>query len=512
MTATALTSPRLPDAAAPAEAPARGQACDRRGPFRPERLATTRRRVSGRMLSRLYHALDALLIGGAAAAGWTLADPHRAWAHPLTVAAPFFAAAVLVAGVLDSVGAYGLRPRESLAAHLLRTGLGFAICAAALTVFLAVGRPPAQVARGLTIDFGLCFAGLGLLHAGWWSHVRALRRSGRLTPNIVVVGATPSARRLIAHALESRDVAVLGVFDDRHGRAPDAVLGVPLLGDTAALVGHRIMPYVDQVVIAVAATAQARVRDLVERLGVLPNEITLFVDQGAAPAAQDAHAQALSRMTNPPLARLSGRRAGEGRALAKRLQDLVLGSLALLAAAPVMAIVALAIRLDTAGPIFFRQVRQGFNNEEIVVWKFRSMRHDLRDEQAERQVSESDPRVTRVGRFIRRTSLDELPQLFNVLAGEMSLVGPRPHAPHMKTGDVESALLVAQYAHRHRLKPGMTGWAAINGSLGPMPQAEDVRRRVGLDLEYIERQSFWFDLYILLMTPPRLIGGGRVTR
>jgi exopolysaccharide biosynthesis polyprenyl glycosylphosphotransferase len=323
-----------------------------------------------------------------------------------------------------------------------------------------------------------------------------------------VVGATQNARSLIAGALESGDVAVLGVFDDRRGRAPKDILGVPVLGDTGALVDHPIMPFIDKVVVAVTPAAQTRVRSLVERLSVLPNDIHLFVEANDAQGSQAT----LSRVANAPLARMVGHHAGDGRALAKRMSDVVLGLCALGVAAPVMAAVALAIRLDSPGPVFFRQRRQGFNNEAIVVWKFRSMRHDLRDERAERQVQAGDARVTAVGRFIRAASLDELPQLFNVLAGEMSLVGPRPHSPHMMTGEVESARLVAGYAHRHRIKPGMTGWAAINGSLGPLDTREDVRRRVALDLEYIERQSFWFDLYIMLMTVPRLIGSGPVTR
>ena len=143
--------------------------------------------------------------------------------------------------------------------------------------------------------------------------------------------------------------------------------------------------------------------------------------------------------------------------------------------APLMALIALAIKLDSPGPVFFRQRRHGFNNEEILVWKFRSMRHGSDRSGGAQQVRFDDDRVTRVGRFIRRTSLDELPQLFNVLKGEMSLVGPRPHAVGMKTGDTQSAKLVAEYAHRHRMKPGMTGWAAIKGSRGPVDTPELVQ-------------------------------------
>ena len=495
----------------PAPSPQAVQRGDRRGPFRPTQLASVRKRVSGRSLSRTYRWVDGLVVGGLAALACALANPAGVWTSRIGDVIPFFIAAAGLAGALETAGAYGLRPRESFPAHLLRLGLAFGACGAALAGFLWLARPSVAVENALAGWFGLCLAGLGVLHVGWWSNVRGLWRAGRLTPNIVVVGATPNAQRLIARALESRDVAVLGVFDDRKGRVADSILGVPLLGDTTALVSHKIMPYVDQVVIAVTATAQARVRGLVERLGVLPNEIMLFVDVGAG-SGEDASDAALSRIADAPLARLSGHRLDDDKALAKRMQDVVLGAVALAAALPVMAAVALAIRLDTPGPIFFRQRRHGFNNEVIVVWKFRSMHHAMRDDGALRQVERGDPRVTRVGRLIRAASLDELPQLFNVMAGEMSLVGPRPHSPTTKTGDVESARLVAEYAHRHRIKPGMTGWAAINGSLGAMETPEQVRRRVALDIDYIERQSFWLDLYIMLMTVPRLMAERRSTR
>ena len=170
------------------------------------------------------------------------------------------------------------------------------------------------------------------------------------------------------------------------------------------------------------------------------------------------------------------------------------------------------VKLDSRGPVFFRQRRHGFNNEEIVVWKFRTMRVESTDARAERQVTANDARVTRVGRLLRSTSLDELPQLFNVIRGEMSLVGPRPHAIGMKTGDVESARLVAEYAHRHRMKPGMTGWAAIHGSRGPLHEVDDVQKRVALDVEYIARQSFWLDLWIMVMTVPSMFGDRQAVR
>ena len=250
------------------------------------------------------------------------------------------------------------------------------------------------------------------------------------------------------------------------------------------------MPYVDLVVVAIDPSAAARVREIMDRLAVLPNSITLLFDDTSA----SRRAAAIDQLADAPLASLHPATDTARKAFAKRLQDIFIGVPALILMAPLMLMIALLIRLDSPGPVFFRQRRHGFNNEEIVVWKFRSMRHEAADASAERQVAADDDRVTRVGRILRMTSLDELPQLFNVMSGEMSLVGPRPHAIGMKTGEIESERLVAEYAHRHRIKPGMTGWAAIKGSRGPLHDSRGGPRRVALDVDYIERQSFWLDL------------------
>ena len=196
----------------------------------------------------------------------------------------------------------------------------------------------------------------------------------------------------------------------------------------------------------------------------------------------------------------------------KRGLDITLSVMAVFALAPALGAVALAIRLDSPGPILFKQRRHGYLNEEVLVWKFRSMRVEASDATASRQVTADDDRVTRVGRFIRKTSLDELPQLWNVIRGEMSLVGPRPHAIGMLTGGADASKLVESYAHRHRMKPGLTGWAAVNGSRGPVDTPEAVRRRVSLDLEYIERQSLWFDLAIIARTLPCVLGDTATVR
>ncbi|MEZ5856218.1 MAG: sugar transferase [Hyphomicrobiaceae bacterium] len=170
-----------------------------------------------------------------------------------------------------------------------------------------------------------------------------------------------------------------------------------------------------------------------------------------------------------------------------------------------MALTALAIKLDSKGPVLFRQTRLGFNNELIEVWKFRSMYTDMADVNASRLVTRDDPRVTPVGRIIRRTSIDELPQLFNVLTGTLSLVGPRPHALHAKAADKLYHQVVDGYFARHKVKPGITGLAQIRGWRGETDTEEKILGRVASDLEYIENWSLLLDLYILASTPLALV-------
>jgi exopolysaccharide biosynthesis polyprenyl glycosylphosphotransferase len=190
----------------------------------------------------------------------------------------------------------------------------------------------------------------------------------------------------------------------------------------------------------------------------------------------------------------------------KWLFDKIIGSLMLLLALPVMAIIAIAIKLDSRGPVLFKQKRYGFNNDLIEVYKFRSMYADTADMTADRLVSKDDPRVTRVGRIIRKASLDELPQLFNVVfKSNLSLVGPRPHAINAKAEARLYDEAVDGYFARHRVKPGITGWAQINGWRGETDTHEKIQKRVEHDLYYIENWSVLLDLFILAQTPLALL-------
>jgi Undecaprenyl-phosphate glucose phosphotransferase len=184
----------------------------------------------------------------------------------------------------------------------------------------------------------------------------------------------------------------------------------------------------------------------------------------------------------------------------KRLQDITVAVAALVLFAPLLLLIVLAIRLESRGPILFRQKRLGFNGQVFEVWKFRSMYREHSDLDAAVQTKRNDQRVTRVGRFIRKTSFDELPQLLNVLQGRMSIVGPRPHALNTTAEGRELIEAVDNYASRHRVKPGMTGWAQIHGCRGELDSVEKLKARVEYDLEYIRSWSMLLDARIILST------------
>jgi exopolysaccharide biosynthesis polyprenyl glycosylphosphotransferase len=216
--------------------------------------------------------------------------------------------------------------------------------------------------------------------------------------------------------------------------------------------------------------------------------------------------RAYSYIGNVPMLDVIDRPIADWDVVLKWMFDRFVGALLLLAASPLMAVVAVLIKLDSRGPVLFRQKRYGFNNELIEVFKFRSMYVDQSDATATKLVTKDDPRVTRVGRIIRKTSLDELPQLLNVVfAGNLSLVGPRPHATHAKAANRLYDQVVDGYFARHRVRPGITGWAQVNGWRGETDTPEKIQRRVEHDLFYIENWSVLFDLYILAKTPLALL-------
>jgi Undecaprenyl-phosphate glucose phosphotransferase len=331
--------------------------------------------------------------------------------------------------------------------------------------------------------------------------VRRWTREGRLDRRTVVVGAGGSGERLIAEMAAQRDsdARVIGVFDDRGDeRSSTTCGGVPKLGTVEDLVEFARHTRVDLVIFSLPVSAEGRILQMLKKLWVLPVDIRLAAHSNKLRFRPRSY----SYIGRVPVLDISDRPIADWDIVMKWLFDKIIGSLALLALAPVMAVIALAIKLDSKGPVLFKQRRHGFNNELVEVYKFRSLYTEFTDTNATKQVSKNDSRVTRVGRFIRKTSLDELPQLFNVVfSGTLSLVGPRPHALNAKAAEHSYDEAVDGYFARHRVKPGITGWAQINGWRGETDSPEKIQRRVEHDLYYIENWSLLLDIYILLRTP-----------
>jgi Undecaprenyl-phosphate glucose phosphotransferase len=335
--------------------------------------------------------------------------------------------------------------------------------------------------------------------------VREWTREGRLIRRTVIVGGAAPGEALI-HALEAQtdsDLDIRGVFDDRGDeRSAPMIAGKPKLGTVDDLVEFARKTRIDLLLVSLPISAEQRVLQMLRKLWVLPVDIRL----AAHMSKLRFRPRAYSYIGNVPVLDVYDKPIADWNVVLKWLFDRIVGWSMLIAFSPVMLLVALAVKLDSKGPVFFKQRRYGFNNELIEVFKFRSMYAEQSDATAAKLVTKGDPRVTRVGRFIRKTSLDELPQLINVaLKGNLSLVGPRPHAVHAKAQNQLYDEVVDGYFARHRVKPGITGWAQVNGWRGETDTPEKIQRRVEHDLYYIENWSVFFDLYILLKTPVSLL-------
>ena len=331
-----------------------------------------------------------------------------------------------------------------------------------------------------------------------------LERRGSLRDVVAIVGAGELADRVMQHVkeLKSKQLHIAGVFDDRLTRQ-QALVNRPC-GTVKDLLEVGKTRRIDCVLIAIPEAAEQRLRSLAHELKALATSVAICPQLFAFNVPHHGWAYVGDGL---PVALLVDRPLRGWGAVVKRLEDIVLASALLVVSLPIFAVIALAVWVDSPGPIIFRQRRHGWNNRSFDVLKFRTMRWVPSDSLGLVQTSRQDDRVAKVGRFLRRTSLDELPQLFNVLKGDMSLVGPRPHAVDMRTEDRLGHEIVDEYPHRHRVKPGITGWAQVNGCRGATQTAEQVRRRVELDLFYAENWSVLLDLKILLKTLGCVIGG-----
>jgi Undecaprenyl-phosphate glucose phosphotransferase len=313
-----------------------------------------------------------------------------------------------------------------------------------------------------------------------------LAATGYTVRRIAVVCGDASGRRLADTLRLIPGVRVVGVFDaagkDETGLAQTGIADLISIGQRNQI---------DEVVVAFSDAPRPRAAHLIEQLSILPIDVWLCPVEFAMPILGTARLGSLSLLQVKP------KPIRDWGYVMKVGLDYVLAAISLVLFAPIMLAAAIAIKLESPGPVLFKQRRHGYNHRLIYVYKFRTMRV-TEDGPIVVQARKDDDRITRVGKLLRRTSIDELPQLFNVLMGEMSLVGPRPHAvvhnQHYRDR-------LARYANRHCVKPGMTGWAQIHGFRGPTNDAEKMRRRVEMDLYYIENWSIWLDLKIIALTP-----------
>jgi len=410
--------------------------------------------------------------------------------------------AVIGLNFLPLAGAYRFDVFARIEGAVTRVLLGWLCTFGAL--FLATRLlEPVNAADGpwAAAWFSASFAAMGFGRFVLWRMMQGWNRAGRLGEVVAIVGAGPVAQRLLRSLTgKQANLRIFGVYDDQAKHLPRSCMGYAIRGTVDDLVNDARQNHIDAVIVALPL---ARDRELVEalnRLCLMPVHVRLCPDAfglrlGRVQASHIAGHTFLN-VAEPPLC--------GWRSIAKEIEDRVLGATILTLIAPLMLAIALMIKLDTPGPVLFRQKRYGFNNQLIEVFKFRSMYTHMTDANAEQLTRRNDPRITRIGAFLRRTSLDELPQFLNVVRGEMSIVGPRPHATAAKAGSLLYQEAVKYYDARHRVKPGITGWAQVNGWRGETDTVEQIRKRVEHDLYYIENWSILLDLRIIVRT---ILGG-----
>jgi len=379
----------------------------------------------------------------------------------------------------------------------------FCLAPAADSLSLMIPRGLAAALRGPWLPSLLLTGGIALIGSRFaYAHSRVTRAP---VNRAVIIGEPTSMHDLLQRIGSDHNGGfhVLGIFrheDDPPDDARRSFLGLPMLGGLRALERMIRRNEVDTVLVAVPWSAGERVRQIIRHLSMAPVDVYIYpgMNELDLPAGRPAAAFEL------PLLMASARPIDGWRAFIKRAEDLLLTSLILLLISPAMLVIAVLVKATSSGPVFFRQRRVGYNNQLIEVLKFRSMYTHLSDADASQQTKRGDNRITPVGVWLRKFSLDELPQLFNVLLGDMSLVGPRPHALATTAGGVALEEAVPDYASRHRVKPGITGWAQVCGYRGALDNVEKIVHRVNHDLYYIENWSLTLDLKILCLTATRI--------
>ncbi len=425
----------------------------------------------------------------------------------------YFAISCAGASMSGLVGnSLGLYREDALETPFLRPWRAMGCWFAALLALLGIVfflHAETFVSRGwVGIWFAFGAVGLGLSRMTLRAKIAWWRSCGWMRRRLVIVGGAKTVAELRGRLAGPglRDYYdLVAICSDEEPDATQAPLThipvVPCLTSTETLVAFVRDRSVETVMIGFGSQTVAALNVISRALSELPVEVVLC-PEGEALEMPVIHAHqvgslALLQVSRPPL--------GDWGRIAKGLEDRILSALLLVFFAPIMLAAAIAIRMEGPGPILFRQRRFGFNNQPITVLKFRSMHDKLGDPTGAVRTVRGDPRITRVGRVLRATSVDELPQLINVFRGDMSLVGPRAHPIMMTVAGELYHEAVAGYAARHRVKPGLTGLAQINGYRGEIDTIEKAQARIRYDLDYVSRWSVWLDLKIILLTPFRAL-------
>jgi Undecaprenyl-phosphate glucose phosphotransferase len=456
--------------------------------------------VSQRMIAGLLRAADFLVALALGSLAYLIyVAPKQG--YDALYAVPLLAGPLLAVVFVQAVDGYNPQHFRSAFGQIGRVTAAWTLVFAAFAVAIFFTKQGHTFSR---VWFSSWYCGSLVAFVGVraaLSHsVARWHRDGRFRRRAVIVGGGADAPELIRSLEATTDgaVQICGIFDDRTGeRSPEIVQGYPRLGTIAELVQFARIAKIDLLIVSLPLTAEDRLLAILKKLWVLPVDIRLSAHTDKLRFRQ----RSCSYIGAVPFFDVLEKPIADWDSIIKRCFDLVFASLAIVLLAPLLVFTALAVRLESRGPIFFRQKRYGFNNELIDVLKFRSMYADRCSPDARAAVKRGDPRVTRVGRIIRKTSIDELPQLFNVLRGELSLVGPRPHALGANTQDRLYEAVIDGYFARHKVKPGVTGWAQVNGWRGDADTFQKLRSRIEHDLYYIENWSPLLDLYILLRTP-----------
>jgi Undecaprenyl-phosphate glucose phosphotransferase len=378
---------------------------------------------------------------------------------------------------------------------MFRTAKYFVLAILVLTACLFVLKISDNISRlwlatwSITSVIALC--AFRLLTA---STVQRLRQSGRLMKNIAIVGASEVGHQLATKFIRERSgTRLIGIFDERQSRFLKSSNSDTKVHQLPVLYELLCRGRVDEIVIAIPPSASCRVLELSRRFHPFAVSLRVLAPEGY----ENFQVLDSRRYGEISTFRVMGKPLDEVAALVKRMEDIVIAGFCLLLTFPLMLAIMLCVKLDSRGPVLFRQKRLGANNLPFDLLKFRSMYVEQTDPLGQQLTRAGDSRITRVGRVLRMTSMDELPQLINVLKGDMSLVGPRPHPLAASAAGISYARAISEYPIRHRVKPGITGWAQVNGWRGETTTIEQIRQRVEHDLYYIENWSVTFDLLIL---------------